>query len=71
MTPAAALHPEFVKQIRAAWEKGRLRASFVGALYWNTEDGRTYYPPANEMRRLRRLATTLGYDGPILDEVRS
>jgi hypothetical protein len=65
----APLHPAFVELIRAAWETRRVHAYFVGALYWNTEDGRAYRPPANEMKRLQRLAATLRYDGPILGEV--
>jgi len=68
MTPAP-LHPAFVSAIRAAWETQRVRASFVGAIYWETEDGRVYCPPARQLKRLQRLAVTLRYEGPILGEV--
>ncbi len=65
------LHPAFVELIRHAWETGRIRSGFAGALYWSTEPPWTYRPPASEMKRLRRLAVTLNYHGSILDEGRS
>lgn len=64
----APLHPDFVAAIRAAWETQRARAAFVGALYWHTEPPHKFYPAANQMKRLRRLAATLGYDGPLFAE---
>jgi hypothetical protein len=67
---SAPLHPDFVARIRDAWETQRIKASFVGALYWSTEDARAYCPPPGELKRLRRLAVTLGYDGPLVAEVR-
>ena len=69
MNKPAPLHPAFVERIRRAWETQRLKASFVGALYWHTEPPHKFYPAENQMRRLRRLAVTLNYSGPILDGV--
>lgn len=65
---SAPLHPAFVERIRAAWEKQRVKSAFAGSLYWHTEEGRAYRPPAGDMKRLRRLAVTLNYHGPILEE---
>jgi len=73
--PLPPLHDAFVSAIRAAWKPvslgltSRRLPNLAGAIYWTTEDGRAYCPPQREMKRLRRLAVTLGYDGPILGEV--
>lgn len=66
-----ALHPDLVALIRIAWETGRTRAFYVGAIYWSTEDGRVYHPPVTQLKRLRRLAVMLNYFGHIFDEVGS
>lgn len=61
------LHSDFVALIRDAWERQRVKSAFVGSLYWETEYGRSYCPPDYHMlKRLRRLAVTLNYHGPIL-----
>jgi hypothetical protein len=69
--PLTPLHRDFVGALRRAWETQHTRAAFVGALYWETEDGRVYCPPSRDMKRLQRLADTLNYDGPIFDEGRT
>jgi hypothetical protein len=70
------LHPAFVAAIRAAWQpivmgqSSRRLPSLAGMVYWSTSDGRSYCPPRRDLRRLQRLAETLRYDGPLLEEVR-
>ncbi len=67
MTPGP-LRPAFVERIRAVWEQQSVRSAFAGSLYWSTEPPWIYRPPAGDMKRLQRLALTLNYHGPILDE---
>ncbi len=64
------LHPLFVTTIRHAWEQRRTQSWFAGTLYWETDSGRIpYCPPLRDHRRIKKLAATLQYDGPIFVQV--
>jgi len=66
------LHPDLIQAIRSAWTPvvfGRARRRLpvlAGALYWDSEDGRPVFVAAGDLTRVRRLAGTLGYAGPLL-----
>lgn len=70
------LHRDLVAIIRRVWTpivlgKQRrhrlLRPEWLGAVFWASEYGHSVFVDGRSMRRYRRIARILRYDGPITE----